>query len=109
MAAPFLQSHIRYRKLQSPAFNPASKQNVKAPAPCGNSAFYVLFLAFVNKLLSLQLEIQQVMANTNEQIEMIELFLDANGKECKKEDAVKVYARLIDRDGKYIHAELIPL
>lgn len=49
------------------------------------------------------------MANTNEQIELIELFLDANGKECKKEEAVKVYARLIDRDGKYIHAELIPL
>lgn len=38
-----------------------------------------------------------------------ELFLDTNSEECKKEDAVKVYVRLTDSNGNYIHAEMIPL
>lgn len=38
-----------------------------------------------------------------------ELFLDKDGKMCKKEDAVKVYARLSDVDGKYIAGRMIAL
>lgn len=49
------------------------------------------------------------MATIKEQITVTETYIDANGKECKEEDAVKVYIRLTDSKGNYIHGELLPL
>ena len=49
------------------------------------------------------------MATTNEQIKVIKAYIDANGNECKEEDAVKVYVQLRDSNDNYIHGELLPL
>lgn len=49
------------------------------------------------------------MATTNEQVTVAETYIDVNGEKCKREDAVKVYVRLTDSKGNYIHGELLPL
>ena len=42
-------------------------------------------------------------------ITVTELFLDKDGNQCNKEEAVKVYVRITDSDGNYIDGRMIPI